>query len=127
MKNPAEPMFCGVFRGCWQPAGSERLAHDVGAASDEDHVLGRGELAGPGHGAPDVGHGFALQAVDGGLRGQLLGRQRPLGVRLREEVVRLAGQQGQQFAVEKGLQAGEQVITDGAQRLREGAAVQVLN
>lgn len=37
------------------------------------------------------------------------------------------GQQGQQFAVEKGLQAGEQVITDGAQRLREGAAVQVLN
>ncbi|MDG0780119.1 efflux RND transporter periplasmic adaptor subunit [Klebsiella pneumoniae] len=39
----------------------------------------------------------------------------------------LAGQQGQQFAVEKGLQAGEQVITDGAQRLREGAAVQVLN
>ena len=38
----------------------------------------------------------------------------------------LAGQQGQQFAVEKGLQAGEQVITDGAQRLREGAAVQVL-
>ena len=39
----------------------------------------------------------------------------------------LAGQQGQQFAVEKGLLAGEQVITDGAQRLREGAAVQVLN
>ncbi|STT53150.1 RND efflux membrane fusion protein [Klebsiella pneumoniae] len=39
----------------------------------------------------------------------------------------LAGQQGQQFAVEKGLQTGEQVITDGAQRLREGAAVQVLN
>ena len=39
----------------------------------------------------------------------------------------LAGQQGKQFAVEKGLQAGEQVITDGAQRLREGAAVQVLN
>ncbi|STU65841.1 RND efflux membrane fusion protein [Klebsiella pneumoniae] len=37
------------------------------------------------------------------------------------------GQQGQQFAVEKGLQTGEQVITDGAQRLREGAAVQVLN
>lgn len=36
------------------------------------------------------------------------------------------GQQGQQFVVADGLQAGERVVTDGAQRLRDGAAVQLL-
>ncbi|BBQ84919.1 TPA: efflux RND transporter periplasmic adaptor subunit [Kluyvera ascorbata] len=39
----------------------------------------------------------------------------------------LGGQQGQTFAVAKGLNAGERVITDGAQRLTDGAAVQLLN
>ena len=36
------------------------------------------------------------------------------------------GQQGQLFVVADGLQAGERVVTDGAQRLRDGAAVQLL-
>lgn len=36
------------------------------------------------------------------------------------------GQQGQQFVVADGLQVGERVVTDGAQRLRDGAAVQLL-
>lgn len=36
------------------------------------------------------------------------------------------GQQGQQFVVANGLQAGERVVTDGAQRLHDGAAVQLL-
>lgn len=39
----------------------------------------------------------------------------------------LGGQQGQQFAVTQGVQAGEQVVTEGAQRLRDGVAVQRLN
>lgn len=38
-----------------------------------------------------------------------------------------AGQQGQQFAVAEGLHPGERVVTEGAQRLRDGAAVQLLN
>jgi len=38
-----------------------------------------------------------------------------------------AGQQGQQFAVAEGLLPGERVVTEGAQRLRDGAAVQLLN
>ena len=36
------------------------------------------------------------------------------------------GQQGQQFVVADGLQAGERVVTGGAQHLRNGATVQVL-
>ncbi|VEB75272.1 RND efflux membrane fusion protein [Raoultella ornithinolytica] len=36
------------------------------------------------------------------------------------------GQQGQLFVVADGLQAGERVVTDGALRLRDGAAVQLL-
>ena len=39
----------------------------------------------------------------------------------------LDGQQGQQFVVTKGLNAGERVVTEGAQRLRDGASVQLLN
>lgn len=39
----------------------------------------------------------------------------------------LDGQQGQQFVVTKGLNAGERVVTEGAQRLRDGANVQLLN
>ena len=39
----------------------------------------------------------------------------------------LGGQQGQSFAVAKGLNAGERVVTDGAQRLTDGAAVQLWN
>ena len=39
----------------------------------------------------------------------------------------LGGQQGQSFAVAKGLNPGERVVTDGAQRLTDGAAVQLLN
>lgn len=39
----------------------------------------------------------------------------------------LGGQQGQNFAVTQGLQAGERVITEGAQRLTNGAVVQLLN
>ncbi len=35
------------------------------------------------------------------------------------------GQQGQ-FVVANGLQAGERVVTDGAQRLHDGATVQLL-
>ena len=38
----------------------------------------------------------------------------------------LGGQQGQQFAVEQGVKPNERVVTDGAQRLQPGAAVQVL-
>lgn len=37
------------------------------------------------------------------------------------------GQQGQRLAVTEGLKAGERVVTEGAQRLRDGAAVQLLN
>ncbi len=39
----------------------------------------------------------------------------------------IAGQIGAAVYGSRKAQAGEQVITDGAQRLREGAAVQVLN
>ncbi|WP_142501705.1 efflux RND transporter periplasmic adaptor subunit [Klebsiella sp. 2680] len=37
------------------------------------------------------------------------------------------GQQGPRLAVTEGLHAGERVVTEGAQRLRDGAAVQWLN
>ncbi|HHG8773570.1 TPA: efflux RND transporter periplasmic adaptor subunit [Raoultella planticola] len=40
--------------------------------------------------------------------------------------VTLNGQQGQQFVVADGLQAGERVVTEGVQRLRDGVAVQLL-
>lgn len=39
----------------------------------------------------------------------------------------LGGQHGQSFAVAKGLNAGERVVTEGAQRLTDGSAVQLLN
>lgn len=38
-----------------------------------------------------------------------------------------AGQHGQSFVVADGLKAGERVVTEGAQRLRDGAAVQLLS
>ncbi|MDM4210630.1 efflux RND transporter periplasmic adaptor subunit [Klebsiella spallanzanii] len=37
------------------------------------------------------------------------------------------GQQGQEFAVLDGINAGERVVTEGVQRLRDGVAVQLLN
>lgn len=40
--------------------------------------------------------------------------------------LRLAGQEGQRFTVTEGLKQGEQVVTEGAQRLRSGLSVQVL-
>ncbi|MRS90060.1 efflux RND transporter periplasmic adaptor subunit [Enterobacteriaceae bacterium RIT714] len=39
----------------------------------------------------------------------------------------LAGQMGQQFQVTSGVKQSERVITDGAQRVQPGVAVQVLN
>lgn len=39
----------------------------------------------------------------------------------------LDGQQGQTFAVAQGLTAGERVVTEGAQRLTDGATVTLLN
>lgn len=38
-----------------------------------------------------------------------------------------AGQHSQSFVVADGLKAGERVVTEGAQRLRDGAAVQLLS
>ena len=73
----------------------QRLAHHVGAAADEDHVLRAGQLAGPGHCGRDVGDGLAPQSVDRGLRGQLPGGHGAVGVRLREDIVRLVRQQRQ--------------------------------
>lgn len=40
--------------------------------------------------------------------------------------LRLAGQEGQRFVVAEGLKPGERVVTEGAQRLRSGLPVQVL-
>ena len=37
------------------------------------------------------------------------------------------GQHGQSFVVADGLKAGERVVTEGAQRLRDGAAIQLLS
>lgn len=37
------------------------------------------------------------------------------------------GQHGQRFVVAEGLKAGDRVVTEGAQRLRDGATVQLLN
>jgi len=39
----------------------------------------------------------------------------------------LAGQIGQQFQIASGIASGERAITDGAQRVQPGAAVQILN
>jgi len=39
----------------------------------------------------------------------------------------VAGQIGQQFEIASGVRPGERAITDGAQRVQPGAAVQILN
>ncbi|MNF07576.1 Multidrug resistance protein MdtA precursor [compost metagenome] len=39
----------------------------------------------------------------------------------------LGGQIGQQFIVQSGVKPNERVVTDGAQRLQPGVAVQVAN
>jgi membrane fusion protein, multidrug efflux system len=49
--------------------------------------------------------------------------QKYLGVR--EQFVKLGGSRGDQVAVLSGLKAGEQVVTSGAFKLRNGAAVKV--
>ncbi|EKS7423858.1 efflux RND transporter periplasmic adaptor subunit [Enterobacter ludwigii] len=41
--------------------------------------------------------------------------------------LKIAGQIGQQFEISSGLHPGERAITDGAQRVQPGAAVQILN
>lgn len=41
--------------------------------------------------------------------------------------LKVAGQIGQQFRIASGIASGERAITDGAQRVRPGAAVQILN
>jgi multidrug efflux pump subunit AcrA (membrane-fusion protein) len=43
-----------------------------------------------------------------------------------KRLLTLAGQSGQHFHVLSGVKASERVVTDGAQRLQPGAAVQVL-
>jgi hypothetical protein len=44
-----------------------------------------------------------------------------------KRLLTLAGQSGQHFHVLSGVKASERVVTDGAQRLQPGAAVQVIN
>ena len=39
----------------------------------------------------------------------------------------VAGQISQQFQIASGVKPGERAITDGAQRVQPGAAVQILN
>jgi RND family efflux transporter MFP subunit len=41
--------------------------------------------------------------------------------------LKVAGQIGQQFRITSGVKPGERAITDGAQRVQPGAAVQILN
>lgn len=41
--------------------------------------------------------------------------------------LKIAGQIGQQFQITSGVKPGEQAITDGAQRVQPGSAVQILN
>ncbi|MGC0075117.1 efflux RND transporter periplasmic adaptor subunit, partial [Enterobacter asburiae] len=41
--------------------------------------------------------------------------------------LKIAGQIGQQFRITSGVKSGERAITDGAQRVQPGAAVQILN
>ena len=41
--------------------------------------------------------------------------------------LKIAGQVGQQFQIASGVKPGERAITDGAQRVQPGAAVQILN
>jgi len=46
---------------------------------------------------------------------------------VRQQVVKLGGSRGDQVAVLSGLEAGEEVVTSGVFKLRNGAAVQVYN
>ena len=73
----------------------QRFGADVGAAADKDHVLGGGQLFGPGHGGRHLFHRLAAESVDCGFRGQFGGREGALGGGLREDVVGVARQQGQ--------------------------------
>ncbi|MBN4697670.1 efflux RND transporter periplasmic adaptor subunit, partial [Escherichia coli] len=41
--------------------------------------------------------------------------------------LKVAGQIGQQIQIASGVKPGERAITDGAQRVQPGAAVQILN
>ena len=60
------------------------------------------------------GHGFFAWVVNAEDKAEM----RPLKV---------AGQIGQQFQIASGVKPGERAITDGAQRVQPGAAVQILN
>ncbi|MGC0108637.1 efflux RND transporter periplasmic adaptor subunit, partial [Enterobacter hormaechei] len=60
------------------------------------------------------GHGFFAWVVNAEDKAEM----RPLKV---------AGQIGQQFQIASGLKPGERAITDGAQRVQPGVAVQILN
>ena len=46
---------------------------------------------------------------------------------VRQQFVKLGGARGDQVAVVSGLAAGDEVVTSGAFKLRNGAAVQVNN
>jgi multidrug efflux pump subunit AcrA (membrane-fusion protein) len=60
------------------------------------------------------GDGFYAWVVNADGKAEM----RPLAV---------AGQIGQQFRIASGVTSGERAITDGAQRVQPGAAVQILN
>jgi membrane fusion protein (multidrug efflux system) len=46
---------------------------------------------------------------------------------VRQQVVKLGGSRGDQVAVLSGLEPGEQVVSSGVFKLRNGAAVQINN
>ena len=46
---------------------------------------------------------------------------------MRQQFVKLGGSRGDQVAILSGVKAGEEVVTSGVFKLRNGAAVQVNN
>ncbi|MGB8078305.1 MAG: efflux RND transporter periplasmic adaptor subunit, partial [Gallionella sp.] len=65
-----------------------------------------------------------VAAIQRGTQGTfvyVIGKDQAVSVR----AVRLGPVSGETVAIEKGLAAGEQVVTDGADKLREGATVEV--
>ena len=46
---------------------------------------------------------------------------------MRQQVVKLGGARGDQIAVLSGVKPGEEIVTSGVFKLRNGAAVQVNN
>ena len=46
---------------------------------------------------------------------------------VRQQVVKLGGARGDQIAVLSGIKPGEEIVTSGVFKLRNGAAVQVNN